>query len=233
MNANRMSMLMAAAGLLAAANLWALPADGLHPDTDAWPELFARDLSNARDTQGVWFYDANGNLTSSKDVFLFSNKSYGPFVLDLEFRFDPGANSGVYIYASDLKDLVPNKIEVQLMDDPAPCWTNCTPYQHTAALYGHCKPKAKALKPTGEWNRMTIFAQGKKIRTVLNGVEAIDEDLSKHTSSKVNPDGSKVPPLHTKPWAEIAKRGRIGLQGKHQGAATYFRNMRIKEGEWK
>ena len=82
------------------------------------------------------------------------------------------------------------------------------------------------------WNRMTIFAQGQKIRIVLNGVEVIDENLSAHASNKVNPDGSKVPPLHTKPWAEIVKRGRIGLQGKHQGASTYFRNIRVKEGAW-
>ena len=225
--------MMALAGILAALNAWARPADGLHPNSDSWPALFAQDLSDAEDTKGVWFRDKDGNLTASKDVLLFSKKEYGPFTLDLEFKFDPGANSGVYIYASNLKDLVPNKIEVQLMDDPAPRWKDCTPYQRTAALYGHCRPKASALKPTGEWNRMTIFGQGQRVRIILNGVEVIDEDLSKHTSSKVNPDGSKVPPLHTKPWAEIVKRGRIGLQGKHQGASTFFRNLRVKEGDCK
>ena len=214
MNANR--MLTVAAGLLAATTAWALPADGLHPNSDAWSALFAQDLSDAEDTKGVWFRDAEGNLTASKDVLLFSKAEYGPFVLDLEFKFDPGANSGVYIYASDLKDLVPNKIEVQLMDDPAPCWKNCTPYQRTAALYGHCKP-----------------ARGQQIRIVLNNTEVIDENLSAHASNKINPDGSKVPPLHTKPWAEIVTRGRIGLQGKHQGASTYFRNIRVQEGDWK
>ena len=231
MNAN--NLLMTVAGLLAATVAHALPTNGLHPNSDAWPALFAQDLSDAEDTKGVWFRDADGNLTATKDVLLFSKAEYGPFVLDLEFKFDPGANSGVYIYASDLKNLVPNKIEVQLLDDPAPLWKDCTPYQRTAALYGHCKPKASALKPTGEWNRMTIFARGPHVRIVLNGVEVIDENLSAHASSKINPDGSKVPPLHTKPWAEIVKRGRIGLQGKHQGAASYFRNLRVQEGDWR
>ena len=124
MNANK---LLTLAGLLAVTSSWALPADGLHPNSDAWPELFAQDLSNAEDTKGVWFRDAEGNLTASKDVLLFSKAEYGPFVLDLEFKFDPGANSGVYIYASNLKDLVPNKIEVQLMDDPAPRWRTARP----------------------------------------------------------------------------------------------------------
>ena len=95
--------LMAIAGLLAATGAWALPADGLHPNSDAWSALFAQDLSNAEDTKGVWFRDAEGNLTASKDVLLFSKAEYGPFVLDLEFKFDPGANSGVYIYATSCR----------------------------------------------------------------------------------------------------------------------------------
>ena len=96
----------------------------------------------------------------------------------------------------------------------------------------HMKTRIKTQAHMKTWNRMTIFAQGQKIRIVLNGVEVIDENLSAHASNKANPDGSKVPPLHTKPWAEIVKRGRIGLQGKHQGASTYFRNIRVKEGAW-
>ena len=60
----------ALAGICTALNAWALPADGLHPNSDAWAELFAQDLSNAEDTKGVWFRDAEGNLTASKDVLL-------------------------------------------------------------------------------------------------------------------------------------------------------------------
>lgn len=219
-----------AALLFAAAGAGALPADGLHPDSSKWPALFAADLSNAEDAKGAWLRDADDNLTASKDVLLFTKKEYGPFTLDFEYRMESGANSGVYIYASDLKNLVPNKIEVQLMDDPAPRWKGLNPKQYNASLYGHVSPKENALKPTGEWNRMTIFAQGQRVRIVLNGRLVIDEDLSKHTNAKVNPDGTPAPPLHTKPWAEIVKRGRIGLQGKHQGSATFFRNLRVMEG---
>lgn len=224
---------LAALAVFGALNAAAAPAAGLHPDAGAWPALFADDLSNAEDAKGAWRRDADGCLVADRDVLLFTKRDYGPFVLDFEFKFDPGANSGVYIYASDLKNLIPNKIEVQLLDNPSPRWKTCTPHQRNAALYGHATPKLDALKPTGEWNRMTIFAQGKNVRIVLNGSEVIDEDLSRHVSAKTNPDGTAVPALHVKPWAEIATRGRIGLQGRHQGAATAFRNVRIKEGEWK
>ena len=33
----------------------------------------------------------------------------------------------------------------------------------------------------------------------------------------------------TSSWALPAD----GLQGKHQGAATYFRNIRVQDGDWK
>lgn len=220
-----------AVGLCVVSLAWALPQAGLHPCTDGWEEVFARDLSNVEKAGSeVWAWNAQGELVAEKDKLLFTKKEYGPFVLDLEYRMESGANSGVYIYASDLKDLVPNKIEVQILDDPSPRWKDCTPKQRNGSLYGHRDAKPGALKPTGEWNRMTIFGQGQHVRVVVNGIEVVDEDLSKHTSSKVNPDGTQVPPLHTKPWAEIVKRGRIGLQGRHQGTAVYFRNIRVKEG---
>lgn len=225
------SKLVVAACVGAAASAWGLPQAGLHPCTEGWSELFARDLSNVEKAGSeVWAWNAQGELVAEKDRLLFTKKEYGPFVLDFEYRMESGANSGVYIYASDLKNLVPNKIEVQLLDDPAPQWKDLNPKQRNAALYGHCNAKPGALKPTGEWNRMTIFGNGRQVRVVVNGIEVVNEDLAKHTSSKVNPDGTPVPPLHTKPWAEIATRGRIGLQGRHQGTAVYFRNLRVKEG---
>ena len=60
--------IFALAGICAALNAWALPADGLHPNSDAWPELFAQDLSDAEDTKGVWFRDAEGNLVGTLTV---------------------------------------------------------------------------------------------------------------------------------------------------------------------
>jgi hypothetical protein len=54
-------------------------------------------------------------------------------------------------------------------------------------------------------------------------------DMSLWTSAETNPDGSEIPPWLSKPKAELATRGRIGLQGKHAGAPIYFRNLKIKE----
>jgi hypothetical protein len=54
-------------------------------------------------------------------------------------------------------------------------------------------------------------------------------DMSQWTSAKKNPDGSKIPSWLSRPVAELAPKGYIGLQGKHAGAPIFFRNIRIKE----
>ena len=47
--------------------------------------------------------------------------------------------------------------------------------------------------------------------------------------AKTNPDGSKIPPWLSTPFAKLATKGRIGFQGKHGGVPIYFRNIRIME----
>jgi hypothetical protein len=65
------------------------------------------------------------------------------------------------------------------------------------------------------------------ITTVLNGETVSVMDMRKWTSAKTNPDGSEIPPWLSRPFAELATKGRIGLQGKHGGALITFRNVKI------
>ncbi|MGZ8841640.1 MAG: 3-keto-disaccharide hydrolase, partial [Candidatus Aminicenantales bacterium] len=85
------------------------------------------------------------------------------------------------------------------------------------------------VKKPGEWNRFTITCMGKRITAELNGEEVTDMDMSLWTSAKTNPDGSEIPPWLSRPFAELATKGRIGFQGKHAGAPIFFRNIRIKD----
>lgn len=176
---------------------------------------------------GVWTKDADGVLTASKDAAIWSADVYENFTLSFEYKLDPAANSGVIIYCSDVKRWVPNSVEVQLLDDNAPKWAKDAPYLKNSSLYGHLAPLATPAKPAGEWNKMTITAKGKKIVVTVNGVKTIDADLSKWTDAKVNPDGTKIPPWLSRPWAELDTKGRIGFQGMHGGAKPYFRNVKV------
>jgi hypothetical protein len=204
-------------------------ASSVHPDSRNWRSLFNWNLDNAVFGKGVWFIDGNANLTANKDEAIWSDRDYENFVLDLEYMCDPAANSGVLIYCSDMASWIPNTVEIQILDDNSPHWAKESPQAKNGGLYGHLPPKVNNVKPAGEWNRMTVTAQGRHVKVAVNGEVTVDADLSKWTSAKKNPDGSDIPPWLSRPWAELPTKGRIGLQGKHGNAAIYFRSIRIKE----
>lgn len=204
-----------------------------HPaDTSNWSPLFGEDLAEADYDEGVWTL-SDGVLTASKDQAIWTTVDYENFVLDLEFKTGPNANSGVILYATDTKNWIPGAIEVQILDDGGEKWKNISPHGRCGALYGHVPPtlagEASSAKPAGAWNRMTITAVGQQIDVVLNGTHVTTMNLAEFTNATVNPDGSKVPKWLSKPKAELATKGKIGLQGKHGDADIYFRNLRIMQ----
>jgi hypothetical protein len=199
-----------------------------HPDTTGWPDLFAPDLSNAERAGKIWTME-EGVLTASKDIALWSNRDYENFILDLEFKTADGTNSGVIVYCSNMKDWIPNSVEVQIADDFAAKWAESPKTWQCGAIFGHLAPTKSAVKKPGEWNRFTIRCVGKQIDVVLNGELVSSMDMNLWTSAKTNPDGSEIPEWLSTPFAELATKGRIGLQGKHAGAPIWFRNLKVKE----
>ena len=200
----------------------------VHPDTSSWTDLFQADLSNAEYPAGIWTF-TSGVLTASEDQAIWTKKDYENFILDLEFKTAPGTNSGVILYCTDIKDWIPNSVEVQIADDFAEEWAKSPKTWQCGAIFGHLAPAKSAVKRPGEWNRYTITCSGPKISVVLNGERVIEMDMRLWTSATTNPDGSDVPAWLSKPLAGLATRGRIGLQSKHAGAPIFFRNLKIKE----
>jgi hypothetical protein len=200
----------------------------LEPDTSGWQDLFAPDLSNAVFSEGVW-YVKDGVLTADKDECIWTKKQYKNFILSLEFKNAPGSNSGVIVYCSDLKNWIPNSIEIQICDDFSEKWSKMPPTWHCGAIFGRLAPKKSVVRKPGEWNRMVIKCVGPMIYVVLNGELVTEMDMRKWTSAKTNPDGSSIPPWLSRPAAELDQVGYIGLQGKHGDAAIYFRNIKILE----
>ena len=199
-----------------------------HPDSKAWADLFAADFSNALTPEGVWSWK-DGELTpKDKDEVIWSKKEYENFIVDLEFNLDPGANSGVLVYNTELPNWVPNTVEIQLLDDPAPKWADIPPTWKCGGIFAHSVPRKSAVKKAGEWNRMTIRCQGPMISVLLNGELVTDVNMKDWKSGKKNPDGSDIVEFEPRPLAEMATKGRIGLQGAHGGIATHFRNIKIK-----
>ncbi|MFA7693111.1 MAG: DUF1080 domain-containing protein [Candidatus Hydrogenedentes bacterium] len=201
-----------------------------HPDSAAWENLFAADLSNAVKPEGVWSC-TDGELTATKDESLWTGRDYENFVLDLEFKNAEGSNSGVIVYCSDMADWIPNSVEIQIADDHADKWADSPANWHCGAVFGHLAPTKNVVKKPGEWNRLTIRCMGKDIEVTLNGEAVVAMNMDEYTSAKTNPDGSEVPAWLSKPLSTLPTKGRIGFQGKHAGAPIWFRNIKIKEME--
>ena len=198
-----------------------------HPDSSDWAALTAPDLSDAEFPEGVWTV-RDGVLTASEDQCLWTKKEYDNFILDLEFRNASATNSGVIVYCSDVKNWIPNSLEVQIADDHSEKWSKMPRSWQCGAIFGRVPSEAGAVKKPVFWNRMTITCQGPMIYVLLNDQAVAEMDMRKWTSPTKNPDGTPIPPWLSKPAAELATKGRIGLQGKHAGAPIWFRNVKIQ-----
>jgi hypothetical protein len=199
-----------------------------HPDSESWPSLFENDLSNAVYPDSVWSFE-HGEITANEDQFLWTDKDYDNFIVDLEFKNADGTNSGVVVYCSDLDDWIPNSVEIQIADDFNEKWAKSPKSWQCGAIFGRKPATKSAVKKPGEWNRYTITCKDNMIYVLLNGQQVNQIDLTKFTDASTNPDGSKAPSWLSKAPSTLPTIGRIGFQGKHAGAPVYFRNIRIME----
>lgn len=199
-----------------------------HPDSGQWGSLFSENLSNAVYPAGVWTFE-DGVLTASEDQCIWTEKDYDNFIIDLEFKTDDGTNSGVIVYCTDIKNWIPNAVEIQIADDFAEKWAKADKTWHCGAVFGHLGASKSMVKRPGLWNRYTITCKDKMIYVMLNGEQVTVMNMSLWTSGKKNPDGTDIPPWMPKAFAKLPTHGHIGFQGKHAGAPIYFRNLKIME----
>ena len=120
-----------------------------HPDSSSWAPLFAPDLSDAQYNKGVWTV-SDGVLTASKDQVIWTKKSYKNYIIDLEFKNGPGANSGVILHCSNPGRWIPNSVEVQIADDFADKWAKADPSWRCGAIFGHLPASKQMVKKPGE-----------------------------------------------------------------------------------
>ena len=140
-------------------------------------------------------------------AYLWAEKQYGDFILDLEFKIPEGGNSGVFVRVRDLAEPVSTGLEVQILDS----LDKKGPLGHhdNGGIIRTAGPSKNMSKPAGEWNRMVVTCQGSRIKVELNGEQIHDLDLSET-------------PMKDRPL-----RGYIGLQD--HGLPLWFRNIKIKE----
>ncbi|MCI0499477.1 MAG: DUF1080 domain-containing protein [Planctomycetales bacterium] len=184
-----------------------------------WKDLFDTTLSNADFQEKGWFWD-DGVLTvvkGSKDIW--TRSPYGDFVLDLEFKLAKGTNSGVFLRAGNHQWLP--WAEVQVEDS----FEKTIDRHICGGIFDIQAPAVNAVKPAGQWNRMTIMEKGSRLQVVLNNQPIIDIDLDEWPEAKKNPDGSAN--KFDVAYKDLPRTGFIGLQD--HGTDVWYRNLKIKE----
>ncbi len=154
--------------------------------------------------------------------WLMSEREYGDFILEYEFKLGERGNSGCALRAPMKGDPAFDGLELQMADYRYN--TNAKPSELTGGLYRAVAPTKQVYKPT-EWNKYRIMLKGPKVEVELNGEKILNVNLDEELKTVKRHDGSDAPPLKDRP-----RKGHIGFQNLSQGdAPVEIRNARIKE----
>lgn len=195
------------------------PDDGI---PKGWVVRAWNDLSKPAPSNAVWKVE-NGILRGSKErgTWLVSEREYGDFILEFDFKLGELGNSGCALRAPMNGDPAFEGMELQMADlryNP-----QAKDSELTGGIYRAIAPKKQVYKPT-EWNHYQITLKGNYLKVVLNGEVIHDLDLSKQDQLVKRHDGSIAPPVKDRP-----KRGHIGFQELSRGGRqVQIRNAKIK-----
>ena len=155
-----------------------------------------------------------------RGTWLMSEREYGDFVLEYEFRLGERGNSGCALRAPLRGDPAFDGMELQMADlryNP-----RATEAELTGSLYRCAAPSKQAYRPT-EWNTCSVTLRGARITVTLNGETVQDLDLDRQEKPSLRHDGSAASPLKDRP-----RRGHIGFQELSRGEGSVeIRRARI------
>jgi hypothetical protein len=173
------------------------------------------------DKASVWKVE-NGVLHGSepRGTWLVSEKEYGDFILELDFKIGPEGNSGVGFRFPDHGDPAFDGMELQICDERyyTKHGQEYGPASLTGSIYNAIPPQMQVYKPT-EWNHYEISCQGPRVRVVLNLGVIQDFNLDEQTKKL-----ERGTPLKDRP-----RKGHLGFQELSRGGGhVEIRNARIK-----
>lgn len=162
--------------------------------------------------------------STPRGTWLVSEKLYGDFILDFDFKIGEQGNSGVGMRFPDNGDPAFDGLELQIVDrryygnnyDPPAS-------ELTGSLYRAIGASKQVYKPT-EWNHYTITCKGNLVKVVLNGETILDVNLDEQKTPTKRHDNTDVSPLKDRP-----RKGHLGFQELSRGGGhVMIRNAKIK-----
>jgi hypothetical protein len=141
-----------------------------------------------------------------QDAFLISKKEYGDIELRVEVKSLKNGNGGIQFWSKRLADGRMAGFQADVADTLLGSLYDEN--RRKALLGGDAKAIAKIVR-AGQWNDVTIRAEGKRIRTWINGQPIVD---------------------YTEKDDAIPTKGLLGLQiHGSDGAEVRYKNLRIME----
>jgi hypothetical protein len=212
--------------------------------TEGWTTRHWVDVSEQPKSDAKWEVKEDGILWGTgqfnKDgdknwvgTWLLSEKEYGDFILEAEFRFRNGGklgNGGIALRAPLKGDPAYEGMELQITDESFEFnyFPLASSAQLTGALYLVSRP-TKLMYKAGEWNKYRVEMRGPKVKVTLNGELIQDVDLDKLTKPALkHGEGQNL--VETTSGAKRPRRGHIGFQDlSESGETLQFRNVKIAE----
>lgn len=173
---------------------------------NGWERLNGKAEYKVEDNAIVGYTKAN-----TPNTFLATKKTYGDFILELEFKVDDTMNSGIQFRSESRKDYQNGRVHgYQYEIDPSKrAWSGGI-YDEARRNWVYpltVNPDAQHAFRSGEWNKVRIECLGNSIRTWLNGVPCANiwDDMTPEgfIALQVHAVGSKADAGKTVAWRDI------------------------------
>lgn len=177
-------------------------------------------LFNGKDLtgwKGEGYAVENGAIVClpKKGKNLMTEATFSSYILDFDFKLEPGTNNGLGIHYPGHGDGAYTGMELQILDNSAEKYKDLKDYQFHGSMYTLAAAKKEGLKPQGEWNNQRVSVLGPEVKVVLNGVEILAANLDELSDKHPKHDGVK------------RRSGHIAFLG--HGDKVSYRNINILE----
>ncbi len=182
-------------------------------DNTPWVDLFdGKTLNGWHIKGGKATYEVEDgaivgtSVLNTKNTFLCSDKMYGDFILEIEYKVDSKLNSGIQIRSNSIESYREGEVHgYQIEIDPSERAWSAGIYEESRRgwLYPLTdNPEAQKAFKQNDWNTYRIEAIGDTIKTWINGVAAthlIDDmtssgfiGLQVHNIDDIEKEGTQV-----------------------------------------
>lgn len=169
--------------------------------------------------QAHWKVDNGEIVNDGKGLYLTTEKDYGDFELQLEYKALPDGDSGVYLRG------IP---QVQIWDSTKGDPRGLGQDKGSGGLWNNSKgapgkdPSKKMDKPFGEWNTFKIRMIGERVTVVFNGETVVDNCVLENYFANKKPDA-------TNGWMRDPAFPKGPIQLQTHGSEIRWRNVYIHE----